>query len=195
MHSDPLGVINLIRNINAHPRWTCYILPSALGMLAKLECRNEDPFKVFESRKLMMDVILEAIAKGDVALLHAPPEKAVPTSFKDARAEWLSKYLAFIPPKKHAALKEGITAFLSNHKLSKSDNIQRTNAMEEEILNDMALMQRQPVFVKEYRRYVVIDSEASTAKRSPYNQGLEWTSVAKFDFKDEFYPKQTVGSK
>ncbi|KDR85205.1 hypothetical protein GALMADRAFT_233893 [Galerina marginata CBS 339.88] len=195
MHSDPIGIANLIRKINAHPRWTCYILPSALGLLAKLECGNEDPFKVFDSRKLMMDVILEAIAQGDVALLRAPPEKLTPTDSEDAQAEWIANYISFIPPKKQAALKAGITAFLAKHRLSRADNIPRAIAMDEEIRNDMAVMQRQPAFLKEYRRYVVVDSEMTVPKRPLFHQGLEWTSVAKFDFKDEFYPKQTVGSK
>jgi len=49
MQFDTLGVINLIRRIDAHPLWCAYILPVALGVLAKMECGNDDPVATFNT--------------------------------------------------------------------------------------------------------------------------------------------------
>lgn len=48
MRSNPGEVYNLICQINRHPIWACYILPSTLGMLASIECGAEDPLKAFD---------------------------------------------------------------------------------------------------------------------------------------------------
>lgn len=38
---DYLGVLNRIRQIESHPLWTCYILPSVLGMVARHEIKGQ----------------------------------------------------------------------------------------------------------------------------------------------------------
>ena len=48
MFHNPIEMLFKIRQINAHSLWECYILPSALGMLAKMVCGDEDPLAVFE---------------------------------------------------------------------------------------------------------------------------------------------------
>lgn len=48
MRRNPLGVLELIRKIHAHPLWACYIIPSSLGLLAKLECGMNDPMADFD---------------------------------------------------------------------------------------------------------------------------------------------------
>jgi hypothetical protein len=45
---DPIGILHRIRQIQSHPLWMCYILPSVLGMVTRLHCENEDPLAVFE---------------------------------------------------------------------------------------------------------------------------------------------------
>ena len=48
MATDPIGIIQQIYKIKDHPLWECYVLPSALGMLAKEVCGDEDPLANFE---------------------------------------------------------------------------------------------------------------------------------------------------
>ncbi|PPQ85731.1 hypothetical protein CVT25_003109 [Psilocybe cyanescens] len=204
MRSNPLGVLQLIRRIDNHPLWASYILPSALGLLAMLECGQIDPMSVLDKKPLMMDIILEAIAAGQVSLLEAPPEKPTVTRvatkdnvtgeettiYLDNILEWIKKYLLLTPPRKFGALSTGIRAMLENTKLSKSEGSLFRTVMDQITIADMALMQRNPMFLSRYRRYVVVDSDMHPSRQSSYVQGLEWTPLSKFDFKDEYYPKQ-----
>jgi hypothetical protein len=48
LYEDPWGVINRMKVINKHPLWTCYILPSVLGMATKLCSPDEDPLASFD---------------------------------------------------------------------------------------------------------------------------------------------------
>ena len=42
LFDDPIGVQHRISQIHSHPMWECYILPSVLGMTAKMYCQNEE---------------------------------------------------------------------------------------------------------------------------------------------------------
>lgn len=41
---DPVSFRHRIEQISKHPSWTAYVMPSTLGVLAKLECPVKDPF-------------------------------------------------------------------------------------------------------------------------------------------------------
>jgi hypothetical protein len=45
---DPYDVYNLILQLAEHPLWDCYVLPSVVGMLAKMTCDDQDPLSVFD---------------------------------------------------------------------------------------------------------------------------------------------------
>lgn len=45
--NDYIGVLHRINQLSSHPLWTCYILPSVLGMIATGE-GVEDPFALFD---------------------------------------------------------------------------------------------------------------------------------------------------
>jgi hypothetical protein len=48
LFEDPVGACQLMAQIAEHPLWTCYLLPSVVGMLAQLTCRKRDPLAVFD---------------------------------------------------------------------------------------------------------------------------------------------------
>ncbi|KAJ3502486.1 hypothetical protein NLJ89_g8864 [Agrocybe chaxingu] len=187
---DPLGVLHRIEQISRHPLWTCYVFSPVIGLLAKRECAQEDPLVWLQKGTLRLKYVLEAIEKGSVALLEAPPEATIVTPETSSREGWLKKYLHFRPPTQFEALHTGCDTFLKKPKLM-SPNWQ--SEIENEIMLDISAMQRQPVFMKQYRRYVVITSERDTPRPTGKEYGLEWVTTKNFDFKDDFFPKQTIG--
>ncbi|KAH9486727.1 hypothetical protein JR316_0000792 [Psilocybe cubensis] len=207
MRNDPLGVLQLIRKIDHHPLWSAYIVPSALGLLAKLECGQNDPLSELGKKPLMLDIILETIEEGQLSLLEALPEKPTVTKIvvqnKETRKEevrylhdreqWAKKYVSFAPPRQLAALEAGVRAFLQHKNLSaKSEGNAFMTVMDEITITDMAHMQRNPAFMSSHRRFVVIDSDKRTPPpQDPYVQGLEWIPLNKFSFKDDYYPNQS----
>jgi hypothetical protein len=139
----------------------------------------------------MMEGILQSIEDGEVALMQAPPEKPIVTQEKDERANWMSQYVSLFPPMKKQALEIGIMAFVQTPGLGRSK--ESKDVIEKEILKDLSMMQRHPAFMTSYRRFVVIDLEAEGSRISGFHEGFEWTSTGKFDFQDDFFPKQTIG--
>ncbi|KAF8167891.1 hypothetical protein B0H34DRAFT_683559 [Crassisporium funariophilum] len=187
MLHDPVAILQKIRQIHKHPLWTCYILPAALGMLVRMICGDTDPLSALKSETFTHRFILEAIEKGEISLLHAPPKKAIGKNADDPKLGWLKQYCQFTPITATLALEMGTAAFHSKYM-----NIAETQweeAIEAEILEDMTLMQQQPAIMTQYRRYVVFNT-ASHTELPVSSKGLEWTSATTFDFRDEFFPKQ-----
>ena len=129
---------------------------------------NNLPQLIFHERgDFSHEFVLKAIAAGEVALIHAPPEKATSHSASDHRQIWMRQYLCLAPFTAKRALEIGVQAFHSKYaNASESEWPQR---METEILTDLSSMQRQPAIMKDYRRYVVFISEREA--RSNSNSG------------------------
>jgi hypothetical protein len=156
-------------------------------MLAKMVCGDDDPLAVLERGEFSHEFILKAIAAGEVALIHAPPEKAITNSANDHRQIWMRQYLCLTSFTAKRALEIGVQAFHS--KYADTSESERPQRMETEILNDLSSMQRQPAIMKDYRRYVVFISEQEASSN---NGGLEWTTISKFDFRDNFHPNKQI---
>jgi hypothetical protein len=110
------------------------------------------------------EFILKAITAGEVALIHAPPERTTTHSANDHRQIWMRQYLCLTPFTAKRALEIGVQAFHSKYDdTSESELPQR---METEILTDLSSMQRQPAIMKDYRRYVVFISEKEATSSS-----------------------------
>lgn len=185
---DPIGVLHKIRQIQSHPLWMCYILPSVLGMVAKLHCENEDPLVVFDSGRFPYHYLLTAIEEGDLALICAPPRDRTPALSKDRCQEWIRDYWSCRPRSARAMLETSFAAFST--KYSNIQSSEWASEIELEISRDVSAMQRHPAIMVQHRRYVVFRSER-TRRTSSSRDGLEWTAPAKFDFRDDFFPKQT----
>jgi hypothetical protein len=117
------------------------------------------------------EFILKAIAAGEVALIHAPPEKATTHSANDHRQIWMRQYLCLTPFTAKRALEVGVQAFHS--KYANTAESERPQRMETEILTDLSSMQRQPAIMKDYRRYVVFISEQE-ALSNPNPGGVQY---------------------
>lgn len=137
----------------------------------------------------MMDLILKEIEEGYLSLLEAPPEiftdaKIVTkdqgtgkeeVTYLDNNLEWNKRYISLSPPRQVEALQAGVTAFLKSARLSsrlEANTVMTT--MDEIITADITLMQRSPVFMSKYRRYVVVDSDKRSVPKNPYVQGASF---------------------
>jgi hypothetical protein len=44
---DPIGAVQLMRQIAIHPFWDCYLLPSVIGMASRILYEGADPVSEF----------------------------------------------------------------------------------------------------------------------------------------------------
>ncbi|KAJ7666449.1 hypothetical protein B0H17DRAFT_1089829 [Mycena rosella] len=173
LYEDPWGVINTMKVIDKHPLWTCYILPSVLGMATKLSSPEEDPLVAFDRGGVFVfDLLLRAIDDGEVSVLRAPPLDRYPLKDSDPAEDWLRDHWVTRPLGPRRVLESCMDAFTPTEWAS---------AIESEISEDLDLMQRQPDIMKHYRRYVVIRAESDDSVNADRDG---------FDFNDD---SQKVG--
>ncbi|KAF8898501.1 hypothetical protein BD779DRAFT_1666338 [Infundibulicybe gibba] len=184
---DPIGALHRIKELAEHPIWMSYILPSVLGMAAKLFCPGEDPLTLFDCGKFPLHYLLTAIVDGEIALLYSPPLQRNPIAGNDASERWLLDVFAF-PDGPRAILESSIEAF--NDKCTNVPESDWASMIEEHITSDLASIRRQPCIMENYRRYVVLVGESET-NISPQKEGFEWTTINKFDFRDNFFLGKT----
>ncbi|TFK40949.1 hypothetical protein BDQ12DRAFT_678640 [Crucibulum laeve] len=187
---DPMGTINRIRQLNQHPLWACYIHPSVLGIISTLCCKGRDPVSVLESGEFRYRNLLMAIERGEVALLHAPPSPLKHVKPNDRKA-WILAYSLCKNLNARKSLEFALDVF--RVKFANLQESEWASAMVKLLLLDLSSMQRQPAIMSEHRRYVILHGEQDRKHIpvDPVNRyGLEWVTADKFDFKDEFFPKQ-----
>lgn len=182
---DFFGLLHRIRQAHTHPLWTCYVLPSVIGMIATLVCGNEDPIAVYDRGEFVFKELLEAIASGELAMITSPRDNQRPISASDPNQQWLDEFALSSLDTERAVLQHAIDSFKA-----KSSNIQASEWMRVitvEIAVDLTYMQRHPAIMKDYRRYVVLRGDQQV---SLPDDGFERVTISEFDFRDEFYPKQ-----
>ncbi|KAJ7139793.1 hypothetical protein C8R44DRAFT_867898 [Mycena epipterygia] len=187
LYEDPWGVINRMKAIDKHPLWTCYLLPSVLGMAAKLSNPEEDPLSAFDRGVFVFELLLRAIDDGEVSVLRAPPLDRNPSLNSDPTTEWLRDHWIARPVGQRRVLEFCIGVFSA--KYSNVPQAQWASAVETEISEDLNLMQMQPDIMKHYRRYVVIRAEDDVV--SADKDGFEWVTNSNFSFNDDS-PTQKV---
>ncbi|KAJ7655139.1 hypothetical protein DFH06DRAFT_1329491 [Mycena polygramma] len=202
LYEDPWGVINTMKVIDKHPLWTCYILPSSLGMATKLCSPDEDPLAAFDRFDIywtlspfltalnrgvyVFDILLKAIDAGEVSLLRAPPLDRNATEKTDEPADWLREHWISRPLGPRHLLEYCMSAF--SNKYANIPQEQWASTIEAEISEDLDSMQMQPHIMKQYRRYVVIRAE-SDDHIAVDKDGFEWLPNPSFSFNDDFLPK------
>ncbi|KAJ6461238.1 hypothetical protein C8R47DRAFT_108330 [Mycena vitilis] len=186
---DALGVFRAIRNIDAHPLWVCYLLPQVLGMAVKLSQQREDYAPESYTGMLPNGLarIVNAVEKGQVALVRAPPN-STSTDTAEVR-QWVADHGLFRPMTTNDILERCTKAFEDVY--GSSPKADWTTFCREDIMADMHAMQAQPSLL-EYRRFVVVDSSV----HSPHNSlshAVEWIDPRNFAFQDGFSTEEVCG--
>ncbi|TEB23318.1 hypothetical protein FA13DRAFT_1818467 [Coprinellus micaceus] len=135
----PLEIMENIRKISEHPFWSAYILPSVLGMVARMSGADGN-----DLTKWAYSYLLKAIEGGQLALIEAPPENkfCFGEPSNDHRTRWFNDYLTALPPSQEEALSFAMGAFSSV-----TANTPQSNwpmLIEKEVAQDLARMQTQP---------------------------------------------------
>lgn len=102
----------------------------------------------------MFSELLTAIAEGDLAMLTAPRQEQYSTSATELTKQWIDEYVLSQPDGEREILQYAVATFNSRY-----SNIQPsdwTRVIAEELSVDLSYMQRQPAFMRDYRRYVVL---------------------------------------
>jgi len=179
---NPIAVGRLIRQVAEHPFWECYILPSVLGMAARSSCEEgADPLSKFKTGDFLLHNIIALLADGEISLLRAPGLHG-----DDPGPGWISSQLRLFSLDASGLLEECMRTFTAHY--SNTPIAQLPGALEAEISKDLLRMQTQPSIMENYRRFVVI-KETSSKEADLNKDGFEWTTLTKFDFKDDFFEK------
>ncbi|KAJ7597472.1 hypothetical protein C8J56DRAFT_771636 [Mycena floridula] len=166
--TDTLSILERINQIEEHPLWASYIIPSVLGLAVKLVYHDRDPLEAFDNNQFVFGFLLTAINDGKIALLRAPPDGRNPQSlhdsvswqdqeFTDKLADFKEELVIsqFRTPRQ--MIQFCVDEFSSKHGTKPRE--EWTFAVRDEMITDMLTMQIQPAVMKQYRRFVFLHAD------------------------------------
>lgn len=171
---EPVQCYQMMLKISEHPIWDCFITPNVLAAsnLLAMSCSSS-------SSSSYLDPILELIDSGQVSLIRFPGGGG-------SSQLWLP-----FAVKEHALagneLLEACSAgFSGQMDMPDLPGPMLRSGINNELVQDMAKIQQQPLVMDNYRRFVII--KASSETDIPYDKdGFEWHSLGSFTFKDNFF--------
>ena len=101
--------------------------------------------------------LLTAIVDGELAMIIAPRDEQHPTSACELNQQWITGNILSQPDNEKEILQYAVASF--NARYSNIQLSDWTRYIAEELSTDLSYMQRQPVFMSNYRRYVVLRSD------------------------------------
>ncbi|KAH9937573.1 uncharacterized protein B0H18DRAFT_1113390 [Fomitopsis serialis] len=182
--SNIVGVYELIKKIDEHPIWDCYILPSVVAMLAKSTCQDQNPLALFDKGDFFFSDLLGMIEEGKISLLRMPPLTRCPKGGDDPTAKWISWQTELLRADARGLLESSIALAAEQYSSVQANEL--PDAIQKEIIRDLMGMQMQPAIMDTRRRFVVIKGK-SDRYLSEDRDGVECTTATAFDFKDDFF--------
>ncbi|OJA18806.1 hypothetical protein AZE42_00847 [Rhizopogon vesiculosus] len=178
MAEDPRGCYALMLQLAQHPLWGCYLMPSTLGLSHALSCNKEKPtFEVLSMDSYLLP-ILDLVDAGSIALMQSP------LAGEDA---WLIDLIHMQGLEGQDLLQECVQSSIAHFAHCKESDV--LVAADQDISRDLLNMELQPAFMDDYRRFVIIRGASEEHRSLPEGgSGLEWSSVSKFQFGDDFFP-------
>ncbi|TFK30648.1 hypothetical protein FA15DRAFT_662665 [Coprinopsis marcescibilis] len=147
--NHPLQTMRLLKEISEHPLWMAYVLPSVIGFVAEV-CRA----KSGSIQNFPIPFLLNAIASGNLASIQAPPPAKAWYGKTDQRPAWVRENLSGKSMTQLEALTRATATF--HTKYANADPESWEARIKEEVVEDLKQMQRQPVLLEGYRRFVVL---------------------------------------
>ncbi|KAN0100824.1 hypothetical protein V8E55_000808 [Tylopilus felleus] len=173
---DLMGCYQLMFQIIEHPSWDCYLVPEVLAV-THLLCSNGG---LDSSSESCLAPILDFINLGLISVLR------MPQMGHSNQMAWLSQTFHQSSASGDEML-EAYLGVLRNHPTASGMKAEQlitwTN---NEITKDLLNAQIQPTLMENYRRFVVI--RAASEDTIPFDKdGLEWSPLSLFSFKDDYF--------
>ncbi|KAI9572746.1 hypothetical protein HD554DRAFT_2285215, partial [Boletus coccyginus] len=173
---DLVGCYQLMSQIIEHPLWDCYLIPEVLAVSHQL-CSDGG---LSTPSELCLGPILDFINLGLISVIRMP-EKGYSN-----KVTWLSQVFDHSGTSGHELL-EVYTGVLGSHPatlgMTSEQLITFTN---NELAKDLSNAKIQPTFMENYRRFVII--RAASEETIPFDKdGLEWSPLSQFSFKDDYF--------
>ncbi|KAI0343935.1 hypothetical protein BDW22DRAFT_1327569, partial [Trametopsis cervina] len=154
-------VYDLIKLVDEHPLWMCYIHPYVIGALVKLTYPTTDPSTLGESADFAFSDLLDLIEDGVVSLLYSPPLIRAPRLEKnridimyDPQLDWIDTTTRLQFSGRNSMVEECVRMFETAFpKVPDSDII---DVVVKELMADMTKIALQHDIMDHYRRYVII---------------------------------------
>ncbi|KAI0702474.1 hypothetical protein BC835DRAFT_1320860 [Cytidiella melzeri] len=190
---DPLGIYKLIKMVDQHPLWMCYVHPYVLAALFKQDYANSDPVAVVERGEFIYLDLLKLIENGTLSLLYAPPVTRAPRLEKnrtnimlDPHVQWAEWVFKVQFSERTEILAECVRMFEVAFPNALHKDIKAI--VEKEVLGDMARMQLQPDMMDNHRRFVAV----MDARNELELDGVELTTAQHFNFRDDWSYRASV---
>ncbi|KZT21687.1 hypothetical protein NEOLEDRAFT_1181525 [Neolentinus lepideus HHB14362 ss-1] len=179
----PLKTLELISRIDEHPLWLCYVTPAVVAAVFRQVYKDQREDAQLEREKdPLYKQVLQLIEDGHKSLIHAPP--TIRGTAQNANQDWISLQTILMRLSRRGLLEECAKIFQSEFA-----NVLETNlaaAMIQHVSRGLAWIQSQPVFMDDFRRFVVITGPQD--KNISWDRdGFEWLPASEFRFKDDWF--------
>lgn len=177
---NPVQCFELAGQIHKHPLWACYILPCVLGAVATVVSCGSDPSEVALQGDFILSRLVEYVQEGVIGLTSSPPDK-FSQGFDEKFTRWQHIQRAPSTMSVQDLLKNSVSNLEAMY--ARLSVEQRQRRLIWDVCNELAKMQRQPIIMDSYRRFVVMVPEEDKPL-APVDHSLECITVNEFKFND-----------
>lgn len=171
---DPKGVEALIKRIDKHPLWVCYVLPEVVALVREMTCEP-----AYEKAKLAdgvsaVSALLGPIEKRRLSLMSHPP----PSWDDEACRNWIMD-ITDVSEKKPLEVLDYCIEKLAGHGRPEANKESFVNEL---VFEDLRQMEGHHIVGTTYRRFVAIVEDLPDT--IPPHEGWERKNLRHFKFGD-----------
>jgi hypothetical protein len=178
---NPSAICDLVRKLDSHPLWECYASTIVLGAAITSIAGGQDPLLLLDLSVISPQVkahkltghhfrnmfgyneLLHLIESYAISITNTPPISHGNHEKDDRLAAWICNEIQRLDASPRELVSSCLEAF-SRH-ISKIPSNDLSVTMQDYVLRDILLMQRQPILMDNYRRFIVVKSKSEVAIR------------------------------
>ncbi|KAF9647500.1 hypothetical protein BDM02DRAFT_2656082 [Thelephora ganbajun] len=173
------SVDRLIERVASHEHWACYVTPVVLGAAVRWAKELENPALA----AVIFDRLGKRISEGKIACMIAPPTN----SHLSRHAKDCETWVEFHHMQSQLDPQEIVDDCEDMYDDAYRDvpKRDRDGFVLSDLQQDLVKMSNQPAFKYDYRRFVIVKSNADMHDRPGEEDWCEWKLVSEFRFGDE----------